>query len=50
MAMRGLEVRPLLFVYPCIDEEICYVSQTSKDDEIEICFFDVHVLGQFGVL
>ena len=22
-----------------------YVSQTSKDDEIEICSFDVHILG-----
>ena len=22
-----------------------YVSQTSKDDEIEICSFDIHVLG-----
>ena len=40
----GLEVRLSPFVSPCIDETMSD-SQTSKDDEIEICSFDVHVLG-----
>ncbi|KAN0133586.1 hypothetical protein V8E53_008574 [Lactarius tabidus] len=33
-----------------IDEERSLGLKTSKDDEIEISSFDVHVLGQFGVL
>ena len=40
----GLVVRSLPFLCPHVLMRQC-VSQTSKDDEIEICSFDVHVLG-----
>ena len=40
----GLVVRSLPFLCPHVLMRQ-YVSQTSKDDEIEICSFDVHVLG-----